>query len=47
MTQGIYFVGIVKVRLAFCMGRLRVKWLKTEEFPQHIPVPLTIGTFHA
>ncbi len=27
--QGINFVGIMKVKLAFCMGKLRVKWLKT------------------
>ncbi len=26
--QGINFVGIMKVKLAFCMGKLRVKWLK-------------------
>ncbi len=28
MTQGINFVGIIKIKLAFCMGKLRVKWLK-------------------
>ena len=38
--------SIMKVKLAFCMGKLRVKWLKTGAFPQHIPVPvlLTLGS---
>ena len=43
ITQGINFVGSMKVQLrvlAFCIGKLRVKWLKTGAFLQHIPVPL-------
>ncbi len=34
----------MKVKPAFCMGKLRVKWLKTAAFPWHIPVLLTIGS---
>ncbi len=44
ITQGINFVGIMKVKLAFCMGKLRVKWLKSGAFPQHLHVLLTIGS---
>ncbi len=43
IMQGINFVGIMKVKVAFCMGKLHVKWLKTGAFPRHIPVLLTIG----
>ncbi len=32
ITQGINFLGIMKVKLAFGMGKLRVKWLKTGAF---------------
>ncbi len=42
ITQGINFVGIMKVKLAFCMGKLRVKWLKTGALSRYIPVLLTI-----
>ena len=38
------FVDIMKVILAFCLCRLRVKWLKAGAFPRHIPVLLTIGS---
>ncbi len=34
----------MKVKLAFWMGKLRVKWLKTGAFLRHIPVLLTIGS---
>ncbi len=44
ITQGINFVGIMNVKLAFCMGKLRVKWLKTGAFPRQIPVALAIGS---
>ncbi len=36
----------MKVKLAFCMGKLRVKWLKTGAFLRHIPVLLTIHNTH-
>ncbi len=44
ITQAINFVGIMKVKLAFCKGKLRVKWLKTGAFPRYIPVLLTTGS---
>ncbi len=37
-------MGIMKVKLAFCMGNLRVKCLKIGSFPRHMPVLLTIGS---
>ncbi len=41
---GINLVSIMKVKLAFCMGKLRVKLLKTGEFPWYIPVLFNIGS---